>query len=434
MTDFYDALEQRDPAQREAALLAALPAHIAQAQRHTSAFAASLAGVDAASITSRASLARLPVVRKHELLERQKALRADRTQHEPFGGFSAIGWHGLRAATGAKRVFQSPGPIYEPEGHSADYWRMARAIFAAGFRPGDLAHCSFSYHLTPAGAMMESGAHAVGCTTFAGGIGNTELQLQAVAELRPHGYIGTPSFLKILVDKAAETGTNISSMAKAMVGGEAFPPSLRDWLAARGVTTYQSYATADAGLIAYETSARQGLVLDEGVLLEIVRPGTGDVLADGEVGEVVVTVLNADYPLVRFGTGDLSAILPGPCPTGRSNSRIKGWLGRADQTTKVRGMFVHPGQVAEVLRRHPEALRGRLVIEGEMANDRMTLQVEAVGAGLTGSDDRDRRDGLAIALANSIRDVTKLRGDVLLVAPGSLPNDGKVIDDARSYA
>ena len=428
MTDFYDTLEQRDPAQREAALLAALPAHIGQAQRHTSAFAASLAGVDAAAITSRAALARLPVVRKHELLEQQKALRADRTQHEPFGGFSAIGWHGLRAATGAKRVFQSPGAIYEPEGHASDYWRMARAIFAAGFRAGDLAHCSFSYHLTPAGAMMESGAHAVGCTTFAGGIGNTELQLQAVAELRPHGYIGTPSFLKILVDKAAETGTNISSMRKAMVGGEAFPPSLRDWLAARGVATYQSYATADAGLIAYETTARQGLVLDEGVLLEIVRPGTGDVLADGEVGEVVVTVLNADYPLVRFGTGDLSAILPGPCPTGRSNSRIRGWLGRADQTTKVRGMFVHPSQVAEVLRRHPEALRGRLVIEGEMANDRMTLQVEATGS------PAHTNAGLTTALANSIRDVTKLRGDVVLLAPGSLPNDGKVIDDARSYA
>ena len=428
MTDFYDALEQRDPAQREAALLAALPAHIAQAQRNTSAFATSLAGVDAASITSRAALAQLPVIRKHELLQQQKALRADRSQHEPFGGFSAIGWHGLRAASGARRVFQSPGPIYEPEGHGTDYWRMARAIFAAGFRAGDLAHCSFSYHLTPAGAMMESGAHAVGCTTFAGGIGNTELQLQAVAELRPHGYIGTPSFLKILVDKATETGTDISSMGKAMVGGEAFPPSLRDWLGQRGVATYQSYATADAGLIAYETSARHGLVLDEGVILEIVRPGTGDVLPNGEVGEVVVTVLNPGYPLVRFGTGDLSAILPGPCPTGRSNSRIKGWLGRADQTTKVRGMFVHPGQVAEVLRRHPEALRGRLVIEGEMANDRMTLQVEADVLAAQAAP------GLASALAASIRDVTKLRGDVVLVAPGSLPNDGKVIDDARSYA
>ncbi len=420
MTDFYDALEHRDPAAREAALLAALPGHIARAQQATSAFAESLAGVDAAAITSRAALAQLPVLRKSELLERQKALRAQ----DPFGGYAAIGWRGLRAGSGAKRVFQSPGPIYEPEGDGPDYWRMARAIFAAGFRAGDLAHCSFSYHLTPAGSMMESGAHAVGCTTFAGGVGNTELQLQAVTELRPHGYIGTPSFLKILVEKAAETGAPIGSITKAMVGGEAFPPSLRDWLAARGIDAYQSYATADAGLIAYETPAREGLVLDEHILLEIVRPGTGDVLADGEVGEVVVTVLNPGYPLVRFGTGDLSAVLPGACPTGRSNTRIKGWLGRADQTTKVRGMFVHPSQVAEVARRHPEVGRARLVVEGEMANDRMTLKVEVAS----------HADGLAAAVAASVRDVTKLRADVLLAAPGSLPNDGKVIEDARSYS
>ena len=429
MTDFYDLLEQRDPALREAALLAALPDHIAQAQRRTSAFAQSLAGVDAAAITSRAALASLPVLRKHELLERQQALRADPGQHDPFGGFSAIGWRGLPAGRGARRVFQSPGPIYEPEGHGRDYWRMARAIFAAGFRDGDLAHCSFSYHLTPAGAMMESGAHAVGCTTFAGGIGNTELQLQAVADLRPHGYIGTPSFLKILVEKAAETGVDIGCLSKAMLGGEACPPSLRDWLAQRGISAYQSYGTADAGLIAYETAAREGLVLDEAVILEIVRPGTGDVLPEpklgeaGEVGEVVVTVLNPDYPLVRFGTGDLSAVLAGPCPTGRSNVRIKGWLGRADQTTKVRGMFVHPSQVAEVLRRHPEIGRARLVVEGEMANDRMTLRVEVAGA----------PHGLAAAVAASVRDVTKLRGEVQLLLPGSLPNDGKVIEDARRY-
>ena len=426
MTDFYDALEQRDPAQREAALMAALPGHIAHAQQATAAFAEILAGVDAAGIHSRAALAGLPVTRKTELLARQQALRAQ----DPFGGFSAIGWRGLRAGKGARRVYQSPGTIYEPEGEAADYWRMARAIFAAGFRAGDLAHVSFSYHLTPAGAMMESGAHAVGCTTFAGGIGNTELQLQAVAELRPQGYIGTPSFLKILVEKAAETGVAITSLTKALLGGEAFPPSLRDWLAERGINAYQSYATADAGLIAYETPAREGLVLDEAVILEIVRPGTGDVLPEpkpgqaGEVGEVVVTVLNPDYPLVRFGTGDLSALLPGPCPTGRSNWRIRGWLGRADQTTKVRGMFVHPGQVAEVLRRHPEIRRARLVVEGEMANDRMTLKVEVAHA----------PDGLASAVAASVRDVTKLRAEVVLAAPGSLPNDGKVIEDARSYA
>ena len=420
MTDFYDALEQRDPARREAALLAALPSHIARARQATAAFAEILAGVDAAGIHSRAALAGLPVTRKTELLARQQALRAQ----DPFGGFSAIGWRGLRANKGARRVYQSPGPIYEPEGHGTDYWRMARAIFAAGFRAGDLAHVSFSYHLTPAGAMMESGAHAVGCTTFAGGIGNTELQLQAVVELRPHGYIGTPSFLKILVEKAIETGADIRSLTKASVGGEACPPSLRDWLAERGVAAYQSYGTADCGLIAYETSARQGLVVDEGVILEIVRPGTGDVLPDGEVGEVVVTVLNPDYPLVRFGTGDLSAVLAGPCPTGRSNLRIQGWMGRADQTTKVRGMFVHPGQVADVARRHPEVRKARLVVEGEMANDRMTLKVEVQGA----------PDGLAAAVAASVRDVTKLRAEVVLAAPGSLPNDGKVIEDARSYS
>lgn len=270
MNEHFDALEARAPAEREAALMAALPAHVARAQQATSAFAETLAGVDAGSIHSRAALSRLPVLRKGELLDRQKALRAQ----DPFGGYAAIGWRGLRAPSGARRVFQSPGPIYEPEGQATDYWRMARAIHAAGFRAGDLAHISFSYHLTPAGAMMEGGAHAVGCTTFAGGIGNTELQLQAVAELRPHGYIGTPSFLKIMVEKAAEAGVSIASMTKGMVGGEAFPPSLRDWLRERGIEVYQSYATADAGLIAYETTAREGLVLDEAIILEIVRPGT----------------------------------------------------------------------------------------------------------------------------------------------------------------
>ncbi|HEV8689642.1 MAG TPA: AMP-binding protein [Ideonella sp.] len=421
---FYDSLETRPPERREASLMAALPSAVAHAQARTDAFAEILQGVQPGSVTSRDALAKLPVVRKGELLARQQRERANAARHEPFGGFSAIGWRGLSRPQGARRVFQSPGPIYEPEGVAADYWRMARAIHAAGFRAGDLVHCSFSYHLTPAGAMMESGAHAVGCTVFAGGIGNTELQLQAVAELKPHGYIGTPSFLKILLEKAADSGISAASITKAMLGGEAVPPSLRDWFAARGVTAYQSYATADLGLIAYETSAREGLVIDEGVIVEIVRPGTGDPVPEGEVGEVVVTTLNPDYPLVRFGTGDLSAILPGACPTGRTNTRIRGWLGRADQTTKVRGMFVHPGQVAEVLRRHPEALRGRLVVEGEMASDRMTLRVEVDA----------KPDGFEQRLADSIRDVTKLRGDVQLVPPGTLPNDGKVIEDARSYA
>ncbi|HNB44058.1 MAG TPA: AMP-binding protein [Burkholderiaceae bacterium] len=416
-----DALETRTPAEREAALLAALPAQIAHAQARTGAFAEILAGVDATAVTSRAALAALPVTRKSELLERQKARRAQ----DAMGGFAAIAWRGQPAGGGARRVFQSPGPIYEPEGSGADYWRLARAMRAAGFAADDLIHNSFSYHLTPAGSMMETAAHALGCAVFPGGVGNTELQLQAIAELRPQGYAGTPSFLKILVEKAAETGADITSITKALVSGEAFPPSLRDWLAERGITGYQCYATADVGLIAYETPARQGLVIDEGVIVEIVRPGTGDPVPEGEVGEVVVTTLNRDYPLIRFGTGDLSAILPGPCPTGRTAPRIRGWLGRADQTTKVRGMFVHPSQVAEVLRRHPEALRGRLVVEGEMASDRMSLLVEAAAGAPA---------GLADAIAGSVRDVTKLRAEVQLVAPGSLPNDGKVIADLRSLA
>jgi phenylacetate-CoA ligase len=421
ITDYYDALETRDPEAREAALFAALPRQLAHAQAASPAFADVLRGVDGAAVTSREALSRLPVTRKSELLDRQKAARA--AGGDPFGGFATIGWRGLVRGSGAQRVFQSPGPIYEPEGTDRDYWRMARAIHAAGFRAGDLVHCSFSYHLTPAGAMMESGAHAVGCTTFAGGVGNTELQLQAVVDLRPQGYIGTPSFLKILVEKAAETGAPIGCLVKALVGGEAFPPSLRDWLAARGIVAYQSYATADVGLIAYETAAREGLLLDEAVIVEIVRPGTGDPVPDGEVGEVVVTALNPDYPLVRFGTGDLSAILPGRCPTGRTATRIRGWLGRADQTAKVRGMFVHPGQIAEIVRRHPGVQRARLVIEGEMANDRMTLRVESP----------QPADGLKSRIADTIRDVTKLRGEVELLPPGALPNDGKVIEDARSY-
>lgn len=416
----YDALETRDPAAREAALLAALPAQVAHAQANTSAFAELLAGVDPAAITSRAALARLPVIRKGELLERQKAQRGS----DPFGGFSAIGWAALKRCGPAGRVFQSPGPIYEPEGTGRDYWRLARAMHAAGLRAGDLVHNSFSYHLTPGGLMMESGAHALGCTVFPGGVGNTELQLQAIAELKPDAYLGTPSFLRILVEKAAETGTDMRSLKKALVGGEAFPPSLRDWLLERGVAGYQSYATADLGLIAYETSAREGLVLDEGVIVEIVRPGSGDPVPDGEVGEIVVTTLNPDYPLIRFGTGDLSAVLPGACPTGRTNTRIKGWLGRADQTAKVRGMFVHASQVADIVKRHPEIARARLVVEGEMADDRMTLFAELAVA---------EPDGLADRVAQSVRDITKLRAVVAWKRPGELPNDGKVIEDARSY-
>jgi phenylacetate-CoA ligase len=414
MSDFFDPLETRDPAQRESQLMAALPGQVAHAQRNTGAFAELLRDVDAAAITSREALAKLPVIRKHELLERQKARRAS----DPFGGFSAL----VRGPT-MRRMYASPGPIYEPEGMSADWWRCARGLFAAGFRAGDLVHNAFSYHMTPGAFIMESGAFAIGCTVFPGGIGQTEQQLQAIAELKPDGYTGTPSFLRILIEKAKETGTNVASMRKAMTGGEALPPSLRDWFAQHGVDAYQSYATADLGLIAYETSAREGLVIEEAVIVEIVRPGTGDPVPEGEVGEVVVTTLNPDYPLIRFGTGDLSAVLPGPCPSGRTNMRIKGWMGRADQTTKIRGMFVHPGQVADVTRRFPEVLKARLVVSGEMANDRMTLKLEARGATAE----------LSARIAEVIREVTKLRADVVLVEPGSLPNDGKVIEDARSY-
>ena len=413
MSKHYDALETRNPAEREAALMAALPAQIAHAQKHAPAFATSLAGVNAASVTSREALAQLPVIRKYELLAQQQAQRAANV----FGGFSAIGF-----GKSMPRVFASPGTIYEPEGARPDYWRMARAIYAAGFRAGELAHNCFSYHFTPAGSMMETGAHAIGCTVFPGGIGQTEQQVQAMTELRPAGYIGTPSFLKIILEKSVEMGVSLTSLKKALVSGEAFPPSLRDWLGERGVAAYQCYATADLGLIAYETTAREGLILDEGVIVEIVRPGTGDPVPEGEVGELVITTLNPDYPLIRFGTGDLSAVLPGTCPTGRTNTRIKGWMGRADQTTKVRGMFVHPGQVAEVVKRFPEIGRARLVVSGEMANDQMTLKVECAEA-----------HGLAARLGEAVRDVTKLRADIQLVAPGSLPNDGKVIEDARSY-
>ena len=415
MIDYFDALETRTPAEREAALMAALPRQIAHAQAHSAAMGEILAGFDAAAITSRAALAQLPVTRKSELLARQQASRA--AGRDAFGGFSAI-----RYGAAMPRLYASPGPIYEPEGTGRDYWRAARAMFAAGFRAGDLAHNAFSYHMTPGAFIMESGAHAVGCTVFPAGTGQTEQQLQAIAELKPQAYLGTPSFLRILVEKAQEAGVDIRSLTKGLVGGEAFPPSLRDWFTERGMAIYQSYATADVGLIAYETAAREGLVLDEGVIVEIVRPGTGDPVGEGEVGEIVVTVLGPDYPLIRFGTGDLSAVLPGACPTGRTNTRIKGWLGRADQTTKIRGMFVHPGQVAEIVKRFPEVSRARLVVSGEMANDQMKLLVESAAA-----------QGLSERVAEVVRDVTKLRGDVEVVAPGSLPNDGKVIEDARSY-
>ena len=412
--EFFDALETRPPELREREQMGALAGQVAHAQRHSTAYAEILQGVDASAVTSRAALAQLPVTRKTELLERQKAHRAT----DVFGGFST-----LVRGPAMSRVFSSPGPIYEPEGNVRDYWRAGRCLFAAGFRAGDLVHNAFSYHMTPGAFILESGAHAVGCSVFPAGTGQTEQQLQAIAELKPEAYTGTPSFLRILVEKAQESGVDIGSLHKAVVGGEALPPSLRDWFGERGVAVYQSYATADLGLVAYETAAREGLVLDEGVIVEIVRPGTREPVPDGEVGELVVTTLNPAYPLIRFGTGDLSAILPGACPTGRTAPRIKGWMGRADQTTKVRGMFVHPSQVAAIAQRFPQVRKARLVVSGEMANDRMCLRVET----------HDTDAALSQQIEGAVRDVTKLRADVELVQPGSLPNDGKVIEDARSY-
>jgi phenylacetate-CoA ligase len=411
MSDHFDRLETRDPAVREREQWAQLPRQIAHAKAHAPAFARLLADVDAAAITSLEALAQLPVTRKSELVDLQKTAR-------PFGGFAATRWGD------ARRVFASPGPICEPEGSAPDYWRLARALYAAGFRRGDLIHNCFSYHFTPAGSMVETGAHALGCTVFPGGIGQTEQQVQAMADLKPDGYVGTPSFLKIILEKADELRVQLPSLRKALVSGEAFLSSLRDALVARGIAGYQVYATADVGTIAYETPAREGLVVDEGVLVEIVRPGTGDPVAMGDVGEVVVTTLtNVDYPLIRFGTGDLSAILPGVSPCGRTNMRVKGWMGRADQTAKVKGMFVHPAQVAAIIARHPEVVRGRLVVDNAEGVDRMTLHVEV----------RGQQSSHADAIVASMRDVTKLRGDVAFHLPGELPNDGKVIDDCRNH-
>ena len=417
MTDYYDGLETRSIGEREAALFALLPAQIGHARTASTAFAELLGNTDPVTVRDRAALARLPVTRKSDLQQRQKSQRA--IGGDVFGGFSTIGY-----GADMPHVFASPGPIYEPEGTGRDYWRMARAMFAAGFRPGELIHNCFSYHFVPAGSMMETGARALGCSVFPGGTGQTEQQVQAMTELKPAGYIGTPSFLKIIVEKAAEMGLALPSLRKAMLGAEAVPPALRDWFLQRGIDAYQCLATADLGLIAYETPAREGLVLDEGVIVEIVRPGTGDPVPPGEVGELVVTTFNPTYPLIRFGTGDLSAVMAGTCPTGRTNTRIRGWLGRADQTTKIRGMFVHPGQVDEIAKRFPEVVRARLVVTGELANDTMTLRVETSCSG---------PDALAVKISIAIREVTKLRGEVELLLPGTLPNDGKVIEDARSY-
>jgi phenylacetate-CoA ligase len=416
MAEYFDELETREPERRERAQFTALAEQLANARANAPAFAESLKGVDPDDVADRAALAKLPVVRKSELMERQTAGPEDR---RPFGGLTA-------APTGElARIFASPGPIYDPEGRREDWWRLARALFAAGFRRGDVIHNAFSYHLSPAGAMLESGAHALGCAVIPAGVGNTELQVRVVADARPIGFVGTPSFLKIVLDKARELGTALPSLKRALVSGEALPPSLRAELATSGVDVRQCYATADLGLIGYESIADAGLIVDEWVIVEIVRPGTGDPVAPGEVGEVVVTTLNPEYPLIRFATGDLSATLPGTSACGRTNLRLKGWMGRADQTTKVRGLFVHPSQVAEILRRHREAGRGRLTVDRERTNDVMTLAVEVAAA--------SRSDALAAEIAESIAAITKMRGVVTFADPGTLPNDGKVIEDVRKY-
>ena len=409
MSNFYDSLETRDQSERESAQMAALAVLVAHAQKNAPAYSRLLAGVDAAAINSRDALSTLPLTRKESLLEQQR-------QSPPFGGLVAI------KAPELNRMFSSPGPIYEPGTQRGDFWRFARALYATGFRAGELLHNCFSYHFTPAGAMAESGAHALGCAVFAAGPGQLEGQVQVIADLQPDGYVGTPSFLKLILDKADELEVDVSSLNKALVSGEYLPPNLREAFAGRGIEVLQCYATADLGVIAYETPAQEGLVVDEGVIVEIVRPGTGDPVSDGEVGEVVVTTLSPEYPLIRFATGDLSAILSGESPCGRTNHRIKGWMGRADQTAKVRGMFVRPSQVAEVLAQHQDVLKGRLVIECVNDSDSMVLQCELAA---------DAPDSLQGSLVSSIRQICNLRGEVVFVPVGSLANDGKVIDDLR---
>ncbi len=407
---YYDPLETRDPEEREQDLLDKLVRQLAHAKESSSYYFQLLAGINPFDVASREALAKLPLTRKRDLLDLQK-------KHPPFGGINSL------ARSSAKRVFSSPGPIYELQGKEIDPWRMARVFYAAGFRAGDLVHNCFSYHFSPGAYIFEGGARKLGCSVFPGGTGQTEQQIQAMVDLRPEGYAGTPSFLKIIVDKADEMGVDISSLKKATVSGEAVHPTVRQVMRERGISIRQCYATADIGAIAYETDGEEGLVVEEDILLEIVRPGTGDPVAPGEVGEVVVTTFNPDYPLIRFATGDLSAVMAGRSPCGRSNTRIRGWLGRADQTTKVKGLFVHPEQVAEIARRHPEIRRLRLVVDNPDGQDRMVLHCEIEAGGET----------LDQAVVDSIRQVTKLRGEAAFCAPGVLPNDGKVIEDSRSY-
>lgn len=408
---YLDDLETRPPEVRERQIFNQLREQLDNAKRNAPYFSRLLSDFGAHEVPDRAALAQLPITRKSDLISLQR-------NELPFSGMTAVPLGRLA------RVFASPGPIYDPQGDRRDYWGFARALYAAGFREGELVHNTFSYHFTPAGFMMDLAAQVIGCPVFPAGTGQTELQVQAISDLRPVCYAGTPSFLRIILEKADETGTDVSSLRRAAVSGEAFLPPMRQMLADRGIAAFQSYGTADLGLVAYETEAREGLVVDEGVIVEIVRPGTGDPVEVGEVGEVVVTTLTHDYPLIRFATGDLSAKLPGISPCGRTNMRIRGWMGRADQTTKVKGMFVHPSQIAEVSRRHPEILKARLTVtHDDSQTDVMTLACEITepDADLTGR------------IGASVREICKLRGEIRLVEPGTLPNDGKVIEDLRKY-
>ncbi|SFJ77121.1 phenylacetate--CoA ligase family protein [Bradyrhizobium sp. cf659] len=407
MTAHYDPLETREQAAREAELLSRLPGVLRSAMT-APAYADRLKGLDPATVTTRAALARLPVLRKSELPALHKA-------SAPFGGFVA-------AAPGSfARLFTSPGPIFEPEGRQADPWRGARALFAAGFRPNDIVLNTFSYHLTPGGFIFDSSARALGCAVIPAGPGNTEQQFELIEAYRPVGYSGTPDFLKILLDAAATAGRDVSSIKRALVSGAAFPPSLQAEIKARGIDAYQAFGTADLGLIAFETEAREGMVVNEGLIMEIVKPGTGDPVAEGDVGEIVVTSLDPHHPWIRLALGDLTAALPGPSKCGRTNMRIKGWMGRADQTTKVKGMFVRPEQVAEIGKRHSALGRLRLVVTRQGETDAMTLKAETAAA----------NEALREEIAGTLRMVTKLGGAVELVGPGTLPNDGKVIADER---
>jgi phenylacetate-CoA ligase len=407
MPGHYDDLETRDPGSREREQAAALPHAVARAMSAPG-WARHLAGVDPKSVNSRAALAKLPVLHKSDIAALQK-------EYPPFGGLN------VTPPGKARRLLMSPGPIFEPEGEGKDWYGTARALNAAGFRSGDIVHNSFAYHLTPGGFILESGCRALGCAVIPGGVGNTEQQLEAIAHYRPSGYVGTPDFLKILLDTAKTSGKDASSIKRALVSGAALPASLRDELKGRGVAVLQCYATAELGVIAYESEEREGMVVNETVIVEIVRPGTGDPVAAGEVGEVVVTSFNPDYPMIRLATGDMSALLSGVSPCGRTNGRIKGWMGRADQTAKVKGMFVHPRQIAEVAARHPQLARLRLVVGRDAEQDSMTLMAECSAPDAA----------LAAAVAASLQSVTKLKGAVTLVASGVLPNDGKVIADER---